>query len=436
MIMSLRTCRVSGVLLVSTFLLLLLSLCSFVAAAASSAPLLCQSISSEFDFPKKPPTKVNELAFCKEYKSSTCCTHSTTLTVLRSLSSLFHSDSSGLSESFTDACRQISSTIACAPCHPEVGTRKRIGVCPHLCSQWYQACRNGLYTEVDGILKPCTDSSLICAPLHTIVEDGQQMCQRTHVGAGQITPHRPFDEEIRALVAQGEGEGGDGEVTSEDQPEESVGCFDGSIPTVTRTPASGESATYTPPEDAGTARKRYYKTAEEVAEIEKRRAQRAERDAAKASENHPFNQAMKLIQRTMRDTLTPFNRAWSRLVRKATFLPRSIREMLEGPFVFSILLMIINSIIWTGVTTFITRIYARCRGRRTRTSGGASVPLSSSGLTPDEIRMARLQALATEQYVQSAASEYAGAFRKAGAAAQPKGTYTTVIDGEIVTLPE
>ena len=403
---------------------------------------ICLPLSSELDFAKAPPRARSDLAFCKEYKHSTCCDKSSTLGVLRSLAPYFQSDSE-IASSFSESCRQLSSTIACAPCHPDIGTQRKQGVCPQLCQDWYNACRSGLFADVDGILRPCTDGSLVCARLDTIVTNGKQFCQRTGVGAGVMRHEKLLRESIAELSTSAT------LTDAIDDPEDEIACFDGTVPTRT----SASSAATTEPvhsEDAGTARKRYYKTADEIAEIEKQRAKRAQREAAKSFDEQPLIKLVTLIERSVRSIVHDMQRAWSRVVRRlpSAIVPKSVKTNLESPVFFAIIMCLLHSAMWLFASRLLGRLCSLCR----RPNGGPHIPgvftavdsdssrsrstLPSTGLTVDQLRAFRVQKFAESQYVKSDSTPSQSRPLTSTGSGKSAGTYTTVIDGEVVTLSE
>jgi hypothetical protein len=402
---------------------------------------LCQPLSSEFDFAKKPPKPASDLAFCKEYRANTCCDKTSTLNVLRQLGPLFSPDSD-IAASFSDRCRQISSTIACAPCHPEVGTRKRQGICPQMCSDWYYACSQGLYTEVDGILRPCVDSSLICAPLHAIVKTPAEFCERTGAGVGQ-TAHKHVTEEVLDLIKRDEQENArlaapaaeDEDATGDDSNEAT--CFDGTIPSGAR--AAGATSTTPTAEDAGAARKRYYKTAEEVAEIEKQRQKRRDQQTDREFEQNPMVKIARAVQSGMQVILNPFQRWYGRMIRKLP-LPRSVTTWLTDPLALSVVLFMVMTVVWGVLQRILSRLCRRCcRSGPQRARLATDSLLSSDGLAPEDIRALRVQALMQKAYADGAkesGSSDVNTFMAHPPVHPKSGTYTAIIDGEVVNIPQ
>ena len=401
---------------------------------------ICQPLSSEFDFAKKPPHAASDLAFCKEYRAHTCCDKTSTLNVLRQLGPLFSPDSD-IAATFSDRCRQISSTIACAPCHPDVGTRKQQGICPQMCSDWYYACSAGLYTEADGILKPCVESSLVCAPLHAIVKSPAEFCERTGAGVGR-EEHKHVNEEVLELIRRDQKESARLEApsTNEDSPVDDSNestCFDGTIPSGAR--AAGSTGSSPTSEDAGAARKRYYKTAEEVAEIEKQRQKRRDQQTDREFEHNPLVKLGRTLQSSVQVLLHPIQRWYGRMVRKLP-LPRSITTVLADPLALSVFLFLAMSLAWGVLQRLIARLCRRCcRSGPPRARLATDPLLSSDGLAPSDIRALRIQALMQKAYADGAKESGTSDVNTfmAHAPVHPKsGTYTAVIDGEVVQIPQ
>lgn len=392
--------------------------CCVLFTSGASPPVtsssVCQPLSAEFDFARAPPAAASDLAFCKEYRSSTCCDKSSTLAVMRQLTPLFAADSE-VAASFSDRCRQISSTIACAPCHPDVGTRRRTGVCPSLCDEWYSACHDGLFTQVDGILRPCVDSSLVCAPLHTIVASGREFCESTGAGAGQMTPastqHATLKDGVDALVRRSAREAASSDLAEYVDEDDAVACFDGSVPTG-RTAGSTADSTSSYSESSS-ARKRYYKTAEEVAELERKRQARQANN-----QDEPMEQLLRSLERGVRVIVSYAHRAWSRLVRSLP-VSRSVQRTLESSMGISVAFVLLQ-ILLLDAAKRIQRCCKRRSARQTRTN--------------EEVRTLRAEKLMQQQYAAETRTSGGGAEQQQHP--KPKGTYTTIIDGEMVTLPE
>jgi hypothetical protein len=401
---------------------------------------LCQPLSSEFDFAKKPPKAASDLAFCKEYRANTCCDKTSTLNVLRQLGPLFSPDSD-IAASFSDRCRQISSTIACAPCHPDVGTRKRQGICTQMCADWYYACSQGLYTEVDGLLRPCVDSSLICAPLHAIVKSPAEFCERTGAGLGK-DEQKPIQEEVMEMIRRDEKENARLAASAEeedgavDDSSEST-CFDGTIPSGAR--AAGSTSSTPGAEDAGAARKRYYKTQQEVDEIEKQRQRRRDQQTDREFEQNPMVKLARTLQSSAQVLLHPLQRWYGRMIRKLP-LPRSVTTWLADPLALSVFLFLAMSVMWGVLQRLLARLCRRCcRSGPPRARLATDPLLSSDGLAPADIRALRIQALMQKAYADGARESGTSEVNTfmAHPPVHPKsGTYTAVIDGEVVQIPQ
>ena len=87
------------------------------------------------------------------------------------------------------------SSLHCAPCHPDVGTGVVTSVCPSLCDKIMLACREEFFTvsNVQGLVQPCVESSLICSPLRVIASSGLDACKKlTNLN---IAPSNSLDDE-------------------------------------------------------------------------------------------------------------------------------------------------------------------------------------------------------------------------------------------------
>jgi len=392
------------------------------------------------------------------------------MTVLRSLSPYFD-PTSRVAESFSESCRQLSSVAACAPCHPDVGTGRKVGLCPSLCTSLYSACSEGLFTSLsaEGELKPCTDASLLCSPLREIVGSGEEMCRRMGLGLGAISradAHaHSFGEEVQRMVR--DADGADADASALDQDDDELACFDGSA-------LSGRTAYSAADADAAAAadgsdgadspRKRYYKTAEEVAELERKRAARAARAQQRASEDISLLAlATSFLRWFGREVVTPLRAEFGRFLRRIPFMPRAWIRALEGSdLALAGMILLVQAAVWSAVRPVLVKVTdALCRRRgqgareymdevpaSTGSVGprGPSLfrgPVSASGLSTDELRRrraAKLQQRLEQQMQQQereAEQELAETNTAANESATPaKPREVTIVDGEVVQLDE
>jgi hypothetical protein len=143
----------------------------------SKSHLQCQSVAS-FDFKKTMLSSHQDLAFCRQYKDATCCNRDHSMEIMKQVAPFFHDHDDG-SFRFSNACREMSAEILCAPCNPFVGTQQIKGICISTCEKWYQACKDSLYTSSLTLqIVPCQESSAVCSKLSDIVSNGKQFCER------------------------------------------------------------------------------------------------------------------------------------------------------------------------------------------------------------------------------------------------------------------
>ena len=100
----------------------------------------------------------------------------------------------------SEECKNLASSIYCAPCHPLVGTGVKRGVCRESCDAWYSECAPALFEHAVTGLQPCAPSSLICTPLRDIVRDGEQFCRAmgVRVGFSSNAPQSPSASAVTA----------------------------------------------------------------------------------------------------------------------------------------------------------------------------------------------------------------------------------------------
>lgn len=124
------------------------------------------TLESPVELAEVEPFQSNGLVFCAQYSRSSCCSS-------RDEQKLYsYYGAKGLYETgFSAECEKITRSLMCSTCDPHVATGALNGICPDLCGNWYDACRND-YFEYDSLkhrIVPCAQSSLVCSPLHDIL---------------------------------------------------------------------------------------------------------------------------------------------------------------------------------------------------------------------------------------------------------------------------
>lgn len=150
----------------------------------------------KFDPDTHPMQRTKGMEVCSKYRKSTCCNashaHALRLKIREPVVAKFNRK-----------CQAITEEMACSSCHPLMGTWEMKNVCPSLCNDWYNACKDEYYAYGGaGTLAPCYGNALVCSPLKSIATSGEDFCVHMgfHVGAGTDT--------------------------------EGIDCFDGSVPDV------------------------------------------------------------------------------------------------------------------------------------------------------------------------------------------------------------
>ncbi|RHY27923.1 hypothetical protein DYB32_006427 [Aphanomyces invadans] len=126
------------------------------AALTSSQPLCRSTGGIKFD-PTEPSRqqKQRSLEHCSKYWQNSCCNETHTiplkLRVMEPHVAMFNSK-----------CQALHEELTCSVCHPFVGTGRMDRICPDLCDDWFDACKDEFYTP-DGsqALSPCYGNALI-----------------------------------------------------------------------------------------------------------------------------------------------------------------------------------------------------------------------------------------------------------------------------------
>ncbi|CAI5740034.1 unnamed protein product [Hyaloperonospora brassicae] len=180
----------------TALVLVLLAIGDSVQAEPKSKPGdTCRSSGTlKFDPESYPSQRTNSMEVCSKYRKSTCCnaTHAHALRLkIRE----------PVVAKFSPKCQALTEEMACASCHPLMGTGKMKNVCPRLCGSWFNACKDEYYAYGGaGTLSPCYGNALVCSPLKEIAGSGADFCIQMgfHVGS--------------------------------DDDAEGIDCFDGSVP--------------------------------------------------------------------------------------------------------------------------------------------------------------------------------------------------------------
>ncbi|CAK4073190.1 unnamed protein product [Aphanomyces euteiches] len=165
------------------------------AKAASELPTCRSTGGIKFD-PLEPSRqqKQRTLEHCAKYWQNSCCNATHTLPLKRQIME-------PIVANFNTKCQAMHEELTCSACHPFIGTGRMDRVCPDLCDEWYDSCKDEFYTPSGGqSLSPCYGNALVCSPLRHIVSTGREFCKRMG-----YTPGKSTDTE-------------------------GVTCFDGSVP--------------------------------------------------------------------------------------------------------------------------------------------------------------------------------------------------------------
>ncbi|KAG3116112.1 hypothetical protein PI124_g4641 [Phytophthora idaei] len=182
--------------LCATLLLAVLLLGGSVHAEPKAKPdKTCRSAGVlKFEPETHPMQRTKGMEVCSKYRKSTCCNathvHALRLKIREPVVA-----------KFSRKCQALTEEMACSSCHPLMGTWEMKNVCPSLCNDWYDACKDEYYAYGGaGTLAPCYGNALVCSPLKSIAKSGSDFC--VHMGFHV---------------------GGDADA-------EGIDCFDGSVP--------------------------------------------------------------------------------------------------------------------------------------------------------------------------------------------------------------
>jgi hypothetical protein len=104
------------------------------------------------------------LEHCSKYVRNSCCNATHNLPLKRMVLE-------PLVANFNKRCQEISEEMVCSACHPYVGTGRMDRICPDMCDEWFDACKEEFYTasSMSQSLTPCYGNALVCSPLKDIV---------------------------------------------------------------------------------------------------------------------------------------------------------------------------------------------------------------------------------------------------------------------------
>ncbi|KAH8584362.1 multi-pass transmembrane [Cryptosporidium sp. chipmunk genotype I] len=132
---------------------------------------------------------LNEFPICKEHEKRTCCKKSHSEAISRLFSALV------ARSSLSTRCSNFYQKSFCSYCDADIGVGKKVIqkspiLCQSYCNLWYDACYEDYFDNIQNSyirnsedisfirlnLIPCTDSSVICSPLHAITTDPTEFC--------------------------------------------------------------------------------------------------------------------------------------------------------------------------------------------------------------------------------------------------------------------
>ncbi|KAL4110760.1 hypothetical protein PRIC1_002448 [Phytophthora ramorum] len=170
----------------------------------------------KFDSETHPMQRTKGMEVCSKYRKSTCCnaTHAHPLRLkIRE----------PVVAKFGRKCQRLTEEMACSSCHPLMGTWEMKNVCPSLCNDWYDACKDEYYAYGGaGTLAPCYGNALVCSPLSSIAKSGADFCVHMgfHVGSdtdadgidcfdgsvpgqlGQAEPTEPWQAQLKRMLEE------------------------------------------------------------------------------------------------------------------------------------------------------------------------------------------------------------------------------------------
>ncbi|KAJ1611409.1 putative signal peptide-containing protein [Cryptosporidium canis] len=156
----------------------------------------------------------NEFPICKEHEKRTCCKKIHSEAISRLFSSLV------ARSPLSTRCSNFYQKSLCSYCDSDIGVGLKVQqkspvLCQSFCNMWFDACyqdyfdniHNSYIRNIEEIsfirlnLIPCTDSSVICSPLHAITTDPTEFCSlngfsiykdfQTSSGPASLTEYSP-----------------------------------------------------------------------------------------------------------------------------------------------------------------------------------------------------------------------------------------------------
>ena len=131
------------------------------------------------DFGYKVPTNA-DLNFWYEHIKNTCC-DMTNVDFLRGKVGWIKLAGREVS----DQCVETSSKMFWSLCDGGVGTGQLTGICPEMCSNWYNSCRYDYFSGDSraselgaGEITFCNKNSMTCSQLNDIYDDSRQFCEQ------------------------------------------------------------------------------------------------------------------------------------------------------------------------------------------------------------------------------------------------------------------
>ncbi|OQS04739.1 hypothetical protein THRCLA_03039 [Thraustotheca clavata] len=148
--------------------------------------MTCRSVGTiKFD-PSSVPMQQRVMEHCSKYHKSSCCNATHNVPLKRLILE-------PIAANVNVKCQQFHEELACSACHPHVGTSRIERICPDLCDEWYDACKDEFYMSGNHHLAPCYGNALICSRLKDIVPTGKGFCRMMGYTPGKATDTEGID---------------------------------------------------------------------------------------------------------------------------------------------------------------------------------------------------------------------------------------------------
>ncbi|CEG36126.1 RxLR-like protein [Plasmopara halstedii] len=179
--------------------LVLVLLAGVVDAESKSKPnKTCRSAGIlKFDPSTRPIQHRKRLEVCSKFQKRTCCNATHTVALRLKIRE-------PVVAKFSRKCQELTEEMICSSCHPLMGTWEMKNVCPSLCNDWFDVCKDEYYAHGgSSSLTPCYGNALVCSPLNELNVNGIECFDGSVPDElGEMEPSEPWQMQLMRMLKE------------------------------------------------------------------------------------------------------------------------------------------------------------------------------------------------------------------------------------------